>query len=396
MPVTLNSKINSSDYNNIRTIIDGVMGAGSGTSGYGQTLKSSPRSPGELLDQTDWDNLRFDIVNARIHQTGAAFTANTNASNSGDRTKLQFATSSVGFIIKGIAVFGIDVPPSIHPITTIKFIESIEVVGANTIITLNSATESTVASGTAISFGTASVSDFDEGFKVGVASINAYENLAITSTGLVDRFSVAAGQFTTSAAGSVSRSWSASTVPQFWSNKISTELTVDFANADRARWFFNSGGEIRIASSRTNGRSDQQNDAWSSLLTTTGTTAFGGQIPATGFSPLNGQNFYRLTNVYQNILEVAATGYASNLYQIRAKCDIANNSSGGARYVYLEINFIGGYTDPGPLGPPFTNDEIDGDWTVTVTQKFANGDTLPSGTFTVALPTFSFTPLAGT
>jgi hypothetical protein len=389
MPVTLNSKINSSDFNNIRTIIDGVMGVGSGTSGYGQTLKSSVKSANQLIDQTDWDNLRFDIVNARIHQTGAAFTANTNASNSADRAKLQFATASVGFLVLGMAVFGI----SPHPITTVKFIADIQTSGSNTIITLNSATESVVNSGISIAFGPGSVADFEEGFTVGIASINAYESLATTTTPLVDRFSVAAGQFATAAAASVERTYSA---PQFWSNEISTELTVAFANANQARWFFNSGGEIRIASSRTLGRSDAQNDAWSSLLVSAGTTAFGGQIPTTGFSPMNGQNFYRLTNTYQNIVQLAATGYAANLYQIRTKCNVANNSSGTANIVYIQIRFIGGYVDPGPLGPPFTNDEIDGKWTVTATQKFAQGKLLPSGDFSVALPTYSFSSISGT
>lgn len=392
MPVTLNSKINSSDYNNIRTTIDNVMGVGSGSSGYGQTLNSVAKSANQLIDQTDWDNLRYDIVNARIHQTGAAFTANTNASNSADRTKLQFTTSSVGFLVVGMAVFGI----SPHPITTIKFITNIATSGSNTIITLNSATESNVSSGISIAFGPGSVSDFDESLKIGAAAINAYETLSTTASGLVDRFSVAAGQFTTSSAASVDRTWSSSTTPQFWSNEINTELTVSFANSNQARWFFNSGGEIRIASSRTLGRSDAQNDAWSSLLTSAGTTSFGGQIPATGFSPMNGQNFYRLTNTYQNIVQLAATGYASNLYQIRAKCDVANNSSGTASIVYLQVRFIGGYVDPGPLGPPFTNDEIDGKWTVTATQKFAQGKLLPSGNFSVVLPTYSFSPISGT
>ena len=389
MPVTLNSKINSSDFNNIRTIIDGVMGVGSGSSGYGQTLNSSVKSATQLVDQTDWDNLRFDIVNARIHQTGAAFTANTNASNSADRTKLQFTTASVGFLVLGMAVFGI----SPHPITTVKFVTDIQTSGTNTIITLNSATESVVNSGISIAFGPGSVADFEEGFTVGIASINAYESLATTTTALVDRFSVAPGQFGTAAAATVERTYSA---PQFWSNEINTELTVAFANSNQARWFFNSGGEIRIASSRTLGRSDAQNDAWSSLLTSAGTTAFGGQIPTTGFSPMNGQNFYRLTNTYQNIVQLAAAGYASNLYQIRAKCDVANNSSGTASIVYLQVRFIGGYVDPGPLGPPFTNDEIDGKWTVTATQKFAQGKLLPSGNFSVALPTYSFSPISGT
>lgn len=395
MPVTINSKINSSDYNSIRTIISNVMGTGSGTSGYGQTLNSIAKSANQLVDQTDWDNLRYDIVNSRIHQTGAAFTANTNSSNSLDRTKLQFSTASVGFLIIGMAVFGI----SPHPITTIKFITNIQTSGANTIITLDSATESTVNSGVGIYFGTGAISDFQEGTTVGATAINAYESLANTAADVSARFLVASGRFSTSAASSVSRTWSASTAPQFWSNEINTELTVTFSTSDQARYFFNSGGEVRISSSRTGGRSDQQNNAWSSLLSSAGVRNFGGQIPTIGFSPMDGQNFYRLTNSYQVLFSQASSSpYAANVYQLEVKSNVADNSTGTANIVNFRIRFIGGYVDPGdyPLDSPRTNDEIDGTFAITATQKFASGKLLPSGDFTIALPSYSFSAISGT
>ena len=394
MPVTANSKINSSDFNAIRTTIVNVLGTGSGSSGYGQTVNSTAKSANQLVDQTDWDNLRYDIVNSRIHQTGAAFTAVTNSSNSADRTKLQFATSSVGFLIIGMAVFGI----SPHPIVSIKFITGIQVSGSNTIITLDSATESTVNSGITIYFGTGAISDFQEGTKVGAAAINAYESLANTAAGASDRFLVAAGQFSTSSASSVNRTWSSGTSPQFWNSEISTELTITFSTADQARYFFNSGGEIRISSSRTGGRSDQQNNAWSSLLSSVGVRNFGAQIPSSGFSPMNGQNFYRLTNSYQSYFSQASSSpYAANIYQLEARCNVAGNAAGTANIVNIRVRFIGGYVDPGdwPLDFPRTNDEIDGTFTVTATQKFASGKLLPSGDFTVALPSYSFSAVSG-
>jgi hypothetical protein len=393
MPVTANSKINSSDYNIIRNKIDAVMGVGSGTSGYGQVLKSSPRSINQLIDQDDWDFLRYDIVNARIHQRGSAFSATTNASNATDRTKLQFPTSSVGFLILGMAVFGIDP----HPITAIKFITEIQTSGTNTIITLNALTESSVPSGTLIYFGTGAVSDFNVGNKVSASPINAYESLADTAALVTERLLVAPGRFATASASSVSRTWSSSTSPRFWSNEINTELTVTFANSNQARYFFNSGGEVRISSSRTGGRSDQQNNDWSSLLSGIGVRSFGSQVPTSGFSPMNGQNFYRLTNSYQAYFSQSSSSpYAANVYQLRARCDVANNSAGTASVVFIQVRFVGGYADPGPGGPPFTNDEIDGNFTVTATQKFATGTVLPSGNFSITLPTYSFSAISGT
>jgi hypothetical protein len=371
------------------------MGVGSSTSGYGQVLKSSPRSIHQLIDQDDWDFLRYDIVNARIHQRGSAFSATTNTSNATDRTKLQFPTSSVGFLILGMAVFGIDP----HPITAIKFITEIQTSGTNTIITLNALTESSVPSGTLIYFGTGAVSDFNVGNKVSSSAINAYESLADTAALVTERLLVAPGRFATSSASSVSRIWSSSTLPQFWSNEINTELTVTFADSNQARYFFNSGGEVRISSSRTGGRSDQQNNDWSSLLSGIGVRSFGSQAPITGFSPMNGQNFYRLTNSYQAYFSQSSTSpYAANVYQLRARCNVADNSTGTANTLFIQIRFIGGYTDPGdsPNDIPRTNDEIDGNFTITATQKFASGTVLPSGNFSVTLPTYSFSTISGT
>lgn len=65
--------ISATDYNNIRTKISGIMGTGSTSSGYGQTLNAgSPVTSGAQVTKSQWDNLRFDIYNALLHQTGSA------------------------------------------------------------------------------------------------------------------------------------------------------------------------------------------------------------------------------------------------------------------------------------------------------------------------------------
>jgi len=75
--------IEASDYNTIRAKIAEVMAVGSASYGYGQNLISStveyapPTSiPSETLEQkakrqitkAQWDALRFDLINARVHQ----------------------------------------------------------------------------------------------------------------------------------------------------------------------------------------------------------------------------------------------------------------------------------------------------------------------------------------
>lgn len=398
MPVSANNVISVSDYTAIRNVIVSIMGTGSATRGYGQTLFSTAKSINDLVDQTDWDNLRYDIVNARIHQTGSAFSATTNASNSADRTKLQFPTSSVPFLVLGMTVFTITLP-----ITTVKYITDITTSGTNTIVTLNNLTEGVSASGTTIYFGPGSVSDFNEGTLVSASLINAYESLALLADADPARFAVANGQFLTIGAASdgsaliSNRTWSSTTTPTFWRDEINCTLTVNFSSSDQARWFFNSGGEVRVQSSRTGGRSDAQNNSWSALLSSAGIRGFGSQTPTTGFSPLNGQNFYRLTNNFQQYYSLSdSSPYTANRYVLEARCNVADNSAGAASIVEIRVRFIAGYTDPGPLGPPYTNDEIDGTFTVTVTEKRASGTLVPSGNFIITRPTYSISAISGT
>jgi hypothetical protein len=124
--------------------------------------------------------------------------------------------------------------------------------------------------------------------------------------------------------------------------------------------------------------------------------SFGSQTPTAGFSPMNGQNFYRLTNSYQTYYSLSSSApYAANLYQLQAKCNVSNNSSGTATVVDLRVIMTDGYVDPGPLGPPFTDEGVDGTFTITVTEKKATGPLVPLGTFTVSSPSVTVGSITG-
>jgi len=62
--------IQDSDYNSLRNLIVEVMGPGTGSFGYGQTVVSSPVFAGNIITAQQWDDLRFDIINAKLHQDG--------------------------------------------------------------------------------------------------------------------------------------------------------------------------------------------------------------------------------------------------------------------------------------------------------------------------------------
>jgi hypothetical protein len=69
--------ISAVDYNTIQNKISRIMGTGVSTEGYGQTVASSQIVPDGITGilpnvlKTQWDALRFDIVNAVVHQTGS-------------------------------------------------------------------------------------------------------------------------------------------------------------------------------------------------------------------------------------------------------------------------------------------------------------------------------------
>jgi hypothetical protein len=320
MAASENNLISVSDYNAIRNIAASVVGVGSASRGYGQTIYSVVKSQNQLVSQTDWDNLRFDLLNARLHQAGSS-----------------------------------------------------------------------------------SLTEINENQLISAGTINLYESLRTTIDN--NRFNVAAGRFLTTGANAngttltASRNYNGAE----WSSEISCTLTVNFTDSNRARYFFNSGGTVRVQSTRSNGtRTDAQNTSWTNLLNSAGLREFGGQIPTTGFSPLNGQNFYRLTNTFQQYYSLSASSpYGSNSYVLEARSNVANNSSGTANQVFIRVRFIDGYVDPdvtfgrpdGNWIPP--NDGVDGTFTVSVTEKRADGSFLPSGNFTIQRPSYSISDITG-
>jgi hypothetical protein len=209
-----------------------------------------------------------------------------------------------------------------------------------------------------------------------------------------NRFTVAAGRFMTVNKGNQSRTFNGplgQTPPgDVWSNQLECTVTVSFTTANAARNFFNSGGEVRLVSSRTGGSSNPQNNAWTNLLNSAGTRIFGAQIPSTGFSPLNGTNFYKLTTSYQEWYSVSSSfPYAANKYSISARRNATSTQ------VHFLVEWIDAYVD---LQPSLPNDEVDGTITIATTTKEATGPLIPAvlGTFTVESPTVSYSNITGT
>ncbi len=206
---------------------------------------------------------------------------------------------------------------------------------------------------------------------------------------IANRFTVHPTQAKTVNKGSRTRTAS-------WSVKVECTVTVTFTSATQARYFFNSGGEIRLSSTRSGGASSAQNTSWTNLLNSAGVRRFGAQLPTAGFSPLNGQNFYRLTNNYQQWSLASGSGvYSTNDFKISARSrNVANNSSGSANIVDFLVEWVDSYTDP---GPPLPADIVNGTLTISATTLEASGVLVPSGLgdFTVESPAISYSAITG-
>jgi hypothetical protein len=222
-----------------------------------------------------------------------------------------------------------------------------------------------------------------------VTQYDAYANTIVSN-----RFTVDPSQSATFSWPVTSTSWPG-IYGNFWTAGLQCTATVSWPTAEAARFFFNSGGEIRFAAARVGGSTTQQCLAWTSLLSTVGTQAFGANKPGTGTSPANGQNWYRLTNTYQQWYSLASsTPYGGNSYRISARTPaVANNSAGTATTIEFLIEMIDNYIDPGnyPLDTPNTIDAVDGTFSVSVSHLYATGILEPTGTgnFTIVQPSIN-------
>lgn len=330
--MAVNDKIRVVDYNSVQTKINNLIGNGAGSSGWGQTVNSSPVSVSNKITVNEWANLRNDIINGFRHI------------NSGTPNTVQATVNSI-----------------------IKF--------DNTGTTPEAATQVVVQ----------------------------YDRWADQLT--ENKFTVDPSQRKEVPKGSTVRNWP-NAQQQFWQTKISSTITVTFTTANQARYFFNSGGQVKITTTRTNtsglpdGNETDQNKSWRDLLIAAGTRVFGAQLPDAGFAPMNGKNFYKLTDQYQSWYDDSSESpYTLNTYRIQARTPgVANNSTGSARIIEFLVELIDGYDDPdGPVNIFGPGDEVTGRFEITVATIEATGILVPAsaGNFVVESPQVEITQISG-
>ena len=296
------------NYNAIRDKVVAVLGAGSSNSGYGQTVYSSAVVVGQRIGVTEWNRLKFDIINAWTHIYG---------------TTPGLVTILENDIIKA----GVSAYPYVQ--------------------------------------------------------YDSYANAIAAARGKRP----AVGQYITVNKGSQRRIGS-------FVNQLNCIISVSFASAAAARYFFNSGGEIRIQSTFAGSSGTSQNNSWQSVLNTAGQQAFGGFIPVQGTGTSDGKNFYRCTTTFQEWYRAQSTNsYAANNYILSARTPaVANNSGGTATTLELYVQLFDDHTGIS-AGP----DAVDGILDIFVETLEATGTLQPAGlgNFTVASPSISIGTITG-
>jgi len=301
--MTLGTNVFAAQYVAIQNKAESMIGTGSVTQGYGQTVQSSDVFTGNTITRAQWDLLRYDIVNIRLHQDG---------------------------IVPNIVTVNIGDP---------------------------------------IGFGAASPnSNYD----------------TLLDTALANRFKIDASQAIVTAKAS-------GTYSSAWSNSVTATLTVTFATANEARYFFNSGGKIRLTPTLTGGTVTPQYTAWVNILNSIGTRSFGADTDAF-------VTYYTLTNAFQTYYtSFASSPYSNNSYTLEARTNVANNSTGTATQLFLRVTLLDSYVDPdvatGNVQPP--GDSVNGTLTLAISELKATGSLLPSGSFTITSPTYSLSAISG-
>lgn len=181
--------------------------------------------------------------------------------------------------------------------------------------------------------------------------ITAFQNAIPVISDITNRFKVAPTQssiesFTPDISQTRTTTWGSNSKPV-----IGHSFTIDFGTAQNARYFFNSGGNLRLSGSFTPRITSSQNTAWRNLLTDMGDVKFAANNTTASSGTGSAIGFYQLTTTPQQVFNKTGQGsyvaaYASNHYTVTVSCDISNNTVGGARYVYVNAYFSDDHTKP--------------------------------------------------
>ena len=111
-----------------------------------------------------------------------------------------------------------------------------------------------------------------------------------------------------------------------WNGLLTHEITVTFDDAAHKRYFFNTGGEIRVSANNTGATTPKGLD-WNQLCSQVGTIKFAAETTTSTTGGGTSIGNYGLTSAFQDIYQKVGSGtysavYAGNIYTVKARSDI--------------------------------------------------------------------------
>ena len=210
-------------------------------------------------------------------------------------------------------------------------------------------------------FGTApTITNVSTSTTIGATEYNQYEALITTVSGDPNRYTLAAGQSTTTTGqtATLSAGWNGTQIHQF---------TATFASSNERRAFFNAGGSIRFNLSLAYTGSEAKTLNWQSMMSNFGTVSFNYKETAVvGGSVTSAVGNYDATATFQSIRSgVGTTPYAENDIILQVK---SNSSSQLEFRILLQDDDTGDRPVPSPPPPygPLVDENVQGTTTSTV------------------------------
>lgn len=404
------NKIEWSDYNAIQSKIAPVLGAtatASTTTGYGQSVASSQVSQYAKITNTQWANLRTDILRARQHQTGTDLTS-TLAVPYFEITITQTAINVNLLTTASTSLLAVNCP--------VIFVGTSLLGGVQTdftyyVKTIDSATTFTISSNQGggvfqLSTGIGSMICRFGGYKITETNRAVY--LAAAQAADDNKLIGTTGNATLPATQSTRETLYNDSYLVPWNGVLTATSTVQFTSFDAARYFFNARGQIEINSSRTGGTGGSKNATWTTMLDNVSgmgiiyftydktVNLLTNGNAATGTASLIG--FYGLTTSDQLIFEkLAPSGaYADNKYRIYAKLIDGNGGAGSKSCIQFTIEWRDESANPnptqygsspvGPYGPFGVDESVDGviSSIIQMLRPTGNNVSLPAPTANIA------------
>lgn len=167
-------------------------------------------------------------------------------------------------------------------------------------------------------------------------------------------------------------------------------FTVNFGTENAARYFFNSGSQIRFSASRTGGSGSSIDNSWTTLLNNVGTVQFGYNYTAytgSGGYATNNLGYYGLTDSFQQIFIHYGDGsgsgyyyygYGSTTYSIFARRQSyvgLNGANGSLLRFYVQFDDTSAYA--------YYSGQVTGTLTSTIDMYKS------AGVVSIATPTFT-------